>query len=76
MKFYSIFLLLFLKLCTRSEKEIYPKRDAIIGKWQLIETCISPGSACILKKIDNGVIIEFLENGEYKITNFKENESV
>ena len=76
MKSISIFILLFLQLCTKSEKEIYPKRDEIIGKWQLFETCISPGSACVLKKIDNGAIIEFLASGEYKITNFKENESV
>lgn len=76
MKSLSIFFLLFLQLCTKSDNEIYPKRDSIIGKWQLFETCISPGSACVLKKIDKGVIIEFLANGEYKITNFKENESI
>lgn len=79
MKSLSILLVLFLQFCSNSErieKEIFPKRDSIIGKWQLIETCISPGAACVLEKIENGFILEFKENGEYIVSNNKENEGI
>lgn len=51
---------------------VFAKRDKILGKWQLIETCISPGNACVLKKIKDGVMIEFKANGEYLVSNGNE----
>jgi hypothetical protein len=79
MKSLSIIFLLLLQLCSNSdktEKEVFPKRDKIIGKWQLFETCISPGAGCELKKIENGVILEFKENGEFLVSNAKEKEGI
>jgi len=64
-----------LHFCSCSSKNddmVFVKRDNILGKWQLIETCISPGNACVLKKIKDGVIIEFKVNGEYLVSNGNE----
>ena len=55
---------------------VFAKRDTIWGKWQLFETCISPGNACILKKVKDGVIIEFKEHGEYLVSNTDHSEEV
>ncbi len=74
MKYLMILYLLLLQFCTNSEKtekEVFAKRESVIGKWQLFETCISPGSACILEKVENGLIIEFKENGDYLVSNNK-----
>lgn len=61
-----------LHFCSCSSKNddiVFAKRDTILGKWQLIETCISPGNACVLRKVKDGVKIEFKENGEYLVSN-------
>jgi hypothetical protein len=79
MKSLSIIFLLFLQFCSSSKKaeqEIFPKRNEIIGKWQLFETCISPGAACELKKIENGVIIEFKADGTFLVSNKSDNEGI
>lgn len=39
---------------------VFAKRDTILGKWQLFETCISSGNACVLKEIEDGIITEFI----------------
>ncbi len=76
MKSYFIFILFALNFCSKTEttKEVFPKRDGVIGKWQLFETCISPGAGCELRKIENGVILEFTKTGEYIVTNAKDSE--
>ena len=72
-----LFLLLEINSCTKSNQiEVFPKRETLIGKWQLFETCLSPGNACVLEKIKNGPIIEFIENGEYSISNTTEKEGI
>lgn len=79
MKSFSLIFIVLFQLCTNDkvvDEEIFVKRDSIIGKWQLFETCISPGAACILEKIKNGMILEFKENGEYLISNVKENDGI
>lgn len=79
MKSLVIMLILFLEInsCnSKNQKDVYPKRETILGKWQLFETCISSGNACELKKISNGQIIEFKENGEYLVSNSIEKEGV
>jgi hypothetical protein len=63
-----LFIICFCFLSCKKEGS-FEKRDSIIGKWQLIETCISPGNSCVLQKIKNGQIIEFQENGEYLLSN-------
>lgn len=71
-------LMVCMQLCTTDKKtdtEIFEKRTSIVGKWQLVETCISPGAACILEKIKDGVIVEFKADGSYVVTNTKENNS-
>lgn len=77
----KIFSLIFIALhfCSCSSKNddmVFAKRDTILGKWQLFETCISPGNACILKKIKDGGILEFKENGEYLLSNTNKGEGV
>ena len=74
MKNLVIILVLFLEVnsCNNNQKVIVPKRETIVGKWQLFETCISPGNACVVEKINNGPIIEFKENGAYLISNSTE----
>jgi hypothetical protein len=61
--------LLFCSCSLKNDNMVFAKRDTILGKWQLFETCISPGNACVLKKIKDGVIIEFKANGEYLVSN-------
>lgn len=77
---YSMILLLFLiQFCTNSEKtekEVFAKRESLLGKWQLFETCISPGAACVLEKIKNGLIIEFKEDGTYLVSNNQNEQGV
>jgi hypothetical protein len=77
MKGISILFLFLLQFCSKTENTdaVLPKSDSIIGKWQLIETCFSPGNACELQNVENGHIIEFKENGEYLVTNLKEIDS-
>jgi hypothetical protein len=51
------------------------KRKSIIGKWQLIKYCFSPGDAsCPEQKVEanQGQIIEFEANNKYTITNKNE----
>ena len=78
MKNLVIILVLFLEVnsCNNNQKDIVPKRETIVGKWQFFETCISPGNACVLEKIKNDPIIEFKENGEYFISNSTEKEGI
>ncbi len=79
MKSLVIVLVLILEVnsCTnKNQKDIFPKKEKIVGKWQLFETCISPGNAYVLEKIKNGPIIEFKENGEYLISNSTEKEGI
>ncbi len=61
---------------TKNQKDIFPVSQTIVGKWQLFETCISPGNACVVEKIKNGPNIEFKENGAYLISNSTEKEGI
>lgn len=68
-----IFLFFGIASCnSNSDDIVFAKRDNILGKWQLFETCISPGDACVLRKVKDGVIIEFKANGEYLVSNANE----
>ena len=39
---------------------VFAKRDTILGKWQLFDTCSSLGSECVLKEIKEGIITEYI----------------
>jgi hypothetical protein len=62
--------LVLLKTCGKDTDAV--ERKGLIGRWQLVETCISTGAACKPKQISNGTIIEFKSNGTYTIQNFTE----
>ena len=64
--------LLFCSCSSKNDDMVFAKRDTILGKWQLFETFISPGNACVLRNVKDGVIIEFKENGEYLVSNSNE----
>ena len=72
-----ISVVLVMSLCTnKSTDPIFPKRDGLVGRWQLIETCISPGGGCVLEKITNGLIIDFKSDGTYLVENNAINQGV
>ena len=48
---------------------VFAKRDTILGKWQLFDTCISLGSECVLKEIKEGIITEYIAVWEYLYSN-------
>jgi hypothetical protein len=56
----------------QTEPKVTEELTTNIGRWQLTETCLSPGNACVLKKINNGPILEFLADGTYQISNNSE----
>ncbi len=72
MRIITCFILLgfLLKSChLKNDDDVFAKRNSILGKWQLFETCISTGNECVLREIKDGVIIEFRANGEYAVSN-------
>lgn len=45
---------------SKNDDMVFAKRDTILGKWQLFDTCISLGSECVLKEIKEGIITEYI----------------